>query len=379
MTHLELNEAAWPELAVRLPASLDLEASARAYKALQRPRGVRSGSDLLRLALSYVMGLSLRGTAAWAELAAVARLSDVALLNRLRKAADWLGAIVASILAERMTLPVACSAPLHVRLIDATMLTAPGGAQWRLHVSYDLAGQRIADVTLTTDDEAESLRRFACTAGEVAVADRGYAKTGDLARWRAQEGDFIVRTGWNALRLCTPQGTPFDLAGVFERLPEHGIADVAVAVALDRACTRLLPLRLVVLALGAGDAERNRRRARRRAKKQGKRIQPMTLRAAGFVLLLTSLDSARCAAHDVLELYRLRWQIELAFKRLKSIVHLDGLPAKDPDLVRSWIYAKLIVALLLEDTTRVALDSPPCAEPCKTTQRLALAHPAATA
>src|SRR3546814_10387231 len=55
---------------------------------------VKSGSALLRLALSYVMGLSLRSTAAWAELGAVARLSDVALLNRLRKAADWLGVIV---------------------------------------------------------------------------------------------------------------------------------------------------------------------------------------------------------------------------------------------------------------------------------------------
>lgn len=376
MTHFELTEAAWPDLASKLPASLDLEASARSCKALQRPRGVRSGADLLRLALSYVMGLSLRGTAAWAELASIARVSDVALLNRLRKAADWLGTIVASILAERMALaaPATGEAVRRLRLIDATVLTGPGGAQWRLHMSYDLTDQRIAQVALSDGSGAESLRRFACSPGEVAIVDRGHAKAGDLADWQARDGDFIVRIGWTALRLRQADGKPFDLGALFDTLPEHGTADLAVAVALDRAATRLLPLRLVVKALGAADAERNRERARKRAKRQGKAVQAMTLRAAGFVLLLTSLDGRHCAARDVLAFYRLRWQIELAFKRLKSIVHLDDLPAKDPDLVRSWIYAKLIVALLLEDTTRVALDSPPCAEPCKTAQRLDLAH-----
>lgn len=345
----------------KLPASLDLEASAQAHKALQRRRAVKSGGDLLRLALSYVMGLSLRGTAAWAELGAIALLSDVALLNRLRKAADWLGAIVAAILAERMVLaaPAAAGAVLRLRLIDATMLTGPGGGQWRLHVSYDLTGQRIAQVELTDAGGAESLRRFACGPDEVAVIDRGYAKAGDLAHWRAQDGDFIVRTGWNALRLRQADETPFDLGALFDSLPEHGVGDVAVAVAVDRAGAQLVPLRLVVLALSDADAERNRERARKRAKKQGKAVQAMTLRAAGFVLLLTSLDAGRCAAQDVLAFYRLRWQIELAFKRLKSILHLDDLPAKDPDLVRSWIYAKLIIALLLEDTMAVALDSPP--------------------
>jgi hypothetical protein len=44
----------------------------------------------------------------------------------------------------------------------------------------------------------------------------------------------------------------------------------------------------------------------------------------------------------------LRWQIELAFKRLKSILHIDRLPAKDPDLARAWIYAHLLLALLLD-------------------------------
>ena len=58
-------------------------------------------------------------------------------------------------------------------------------------------------------------------------------------------------------------------------------------------------------------------------------------------------------------LYRLRWQIELAFKRWKSLAGLERLPAKDPALARSWIYARLIAALLAEKTTGLEPESSP--------------------
>jgi IS4 transposase len=54
-------------------------------------------------------------------------------------------------------------------------------------------------------------------------------------------------------------------------------------------------------------------------------------------------------AEQVFDLFRFRWQIELAFKRMKSLLELDDLPAKDPLLARSFIYAKLLAALLIED------------------------------
>ena len=87
----------------RLPADLDLDVSARDSGALVRRRGVKNAASLLRLAFGYgVCGLSLRAASAWAEVGDIARVSDVALLNRLRRSADWLGGIVAAILSERM-------------------------------------------------------------------------------------------------------------------------------------------------------------------------------------------------------------------------------------------------------------------------------------
>ena len=62
---------------------------------------------------------------------------------------------------------------------------------------------------------------------------------------------------------------------------------------------------------------------------------------------------------DVLALYRFRWQIELAFKRMKSFAGLDRLPAKKPELAQAWIYAKLIAVLIAEQIAGQVPDSPP--------------------
>ena len=76
----------------------------------------------------------------------------------------------------------------------------------------------------------------------------------------------------------------------------------------------------------------------------------------------------------MLQAYRVRWQVELAFKRLKSLLELDRLPTKCPALARSWLLAHLILALLIDDLSQEVLDSPPCAASYVRSFRLTLAH-----
>ena len=86
----------------RLPGAKALMASAQASGALVRRRAVKTPMTLLRLALAYGPGgLSLRETSAWAEGVGVARLSDVALLKRLQRAAGWLGGLVGELIDVR--------------------------------------------------------------------------------------------------------------------------------------------------------------------------------------------------------------------------------------------------------------------------------------
>jgi len=331
----------------------DLEQSCRDTLALSRRRQVVSASDLLRLCLAYgLCDMSLRQVAAWAATIGLAQLSDVAVLKRLRGAADWLGHLVAQWLVERgLTTAVPRGA---IRIVDATSVSAPGsrGTDWRLHVGFDLGAERITSVELTGPGGGETLRRHRLSAGEIAVADRGYATRLGLASVLGRGAHVVVRGHLSALPLRTRAGRRLDLAALLGTLGPNEVGDWPVQ--LDEG-GRLYALRLVAIQKSAAAADKERKRIRTKARRNGRRVAPGTLAAAAYIFVLTDLAPERASALEVLELYRLRWQIELVFKRLKSLLRLDALRAKDPRLARTYLMAKILGALVVEEMTGAAL------------------------
>ncbi|MCE5335041.1 MAG: transposase [Desulfobacteraceae bacterium] len=75
---------------------------------------------------------------------------------------------------------------------------------------------------------------------------------------------------------------------------------------------------------------------------------PETLKYAEYVSVFTTVNRRFLKAEDVLGLYRCRWQIELVFKRLKSIIGLGHLPKHNKESCAAWLHGKLFVALLIE-------------------------------
>lgn len=364
----------WAEVVALLPAGLDVEASARACGAFTRARGVKDAATLLRLSLAYAgCGMSLRECCAWAAGAGVARLSDPALLKRLGNAQAWLGEVLAALLAEQSFASAGRWAGYRLRAIDATAICAPGADRttWRLHAACDLASGQIDQLDLTDGHGGESLDRFAFRPGEIAIADRGYARPRDLRPVLQAGGHLIVRTGWNSLSFAAADGTPFDLFAVLAGLrTQEGESPVAIREGTGQAP---LPLRLVIRRKTRQEAEQAQRKLRKEAQKRSKKPDPRSLEAARYILLLTSLPAETFPAADVLALYRLRWQIELSFKRFKSLAGLDQLPAKSEDLARAWIYAKLITVLLAERLAGTVPDSPPSAPGIDHRQPIAMA------
>ena len=105
-------DSQWPELVGAISQAIDLEATVVSSGALIRRREIRSGAQLLRLALAYGPGgLSLRSAAAWAGVREGASLSDTAVMNRVRGAADWLGEIAGALVGRAVGVSCAASAP----------------------------------------------------------------------------------------------------------------------------------------------------------------------------------------------------------------------------------------------------------------------------
>ena len=354
----------WPEVSAHFPADFDLEATARSRGAFTRAREIKNAATLLRLALAYGgVGMSLRETCAWAEAGGIAKLSDPSLLERLCKAAPWLGDIVAALIAERANAPTRRWAGYRLRAIDGTSICEPGAdrTSWRLHVGYDLATGQVDQLELTDVHGAENLQRLTYRPGDVVLADRGYARPRDLRPVLDAGADFIVRTGWNSLRLLQPNGEPFDLfAALAAQAEQEGEVQVRIHEGTERdSPVEPLILRLVIRRKDPEQAQAEQKRLLKDAKKRGKQPDPRSLEAAKYILLLTSLPATVFPSTDILALYRFRWQIELAFKRFKTLAGLDMLPAKNPELARAWIYARLIVAIIAEQIAGQVPDSSP--------------------
>jgi hypothetical protein len=148
----------------RLGGAEAIEALARRHSAFHRARHIKSAADLLRLILAYAPGgRSLRKLAAEAAASGVVDVSDVALLTRFRRCGDWLIALCENLLARRDESAGGRAHKNGVRLIDGSRIEGPGKTCFRLHLCYDVAGQRIADFAITPLDKGETLDRVGPT------------------------------------------------------------------------------------------------------------------------------------------------------------------------------------------------------------------------
>ena len=348
----------WEQAKLVLPS--DLERSAQTSRALIRRRGIQCAEDLLRIILVYaVCDWPLRLVAVWCVLMGVADISDVAILNRLRHSHVWLGRLIVQLLEQRrIHLP---QRQVRVYLVDATVISEPGssGTNWRVHLSLDLGQRWVDGIDVTSAKGGETLARFPSQPGDIRVADRDYAFASSLGPVLASQAHLVVRFNWQNLPLQDALGQK---VAVITWLRQAFASDEGLMQEQPVWLTTVqgrFPLRLVALAITPEAAERARRRAREAAAKKGHTPDERTLFACGYILLLTNLPVSHWSTAQVLDLYRLRWQIELLFKQLKSLLNFANLRAQDPHLAQTYLLGKILALLMLETLTSSAAAQVP--------------------
>lgn len=336
---------------------------AKELGALQRFRAFHDVDALLRTLLVHVAeGCSFRDTAARATYWGCAAVSDVAIFKRLKAAGPWLRWMAEGVMHRWMEPQCGdlLGQGLHVRVIDGTTVQEPGskGISWRLHYSIELPSLRCTEVHLTPPKVGESFKRFAVSPGDVFVGDRGFAHAAGIAHTVMRKGDVIVRVNLTNVPFRDEKGERFPLLERLRSLNDGQVADWDVWVAHKGA---EIPGRICAVKLSHAAQEKAVRKAQRQNSKKGT-VKPETLEAARYTFVFTTLERT-IPAETILECYRARWQIELVFKRLKSLLGLGYLRKKDTESARAWIHAKLLVAFLIEAIKRAARNFSPWGYP----------------
>jgi hypothetical protein len=332
----------------------DFESGCYEKLAIIRRREVSAPQDLLRLCLAYGMcDMPFRQIAAWATAVGIAEISDVAVMKRLRGAEAWLGHLVAQWLNSRKM--VSAPGGGTIRIIDATSLSCPAskGTDFRIHVSLSAGTLRIADMEVSDASAGESLKRHKVDPGDIVIGDRAYCSVEGIRSILVQEGHVIVR-GTCSAPFRGEGGRRIDVVELLRTLADDEIGDWPVY--LRGKDGSMLEARLIGIRQSGPAAQRERKHIARTASRKGRITEERTVETAGYIFVITDLPARSLSAVEALELYRWRWQIELLFKRLKSLLNLDSLRAKGKELSRVYILSKLLGALLVEELSVQAVS-----------------------
>ena len=335
----------WAVLSTFLPPGWDEQA--RKLGAIRRARYIKEPATVLRILLLHLAcGCSLAETAARASAGGLAQISAVGVFKRLRAAEPWL-----LWLAQQMR--GAAELPLKVlgrrlRAVDATAVSEPGatGADWKVHYTVNVADLQCDFFELTDIRHGgETFRRVPIVGGDIMMGDRVYATPPGVAHVVDAGGDVLVRLNRGTLPLFDRYGRRMVLLPLLRSLKGNSPREWAARVQNPHG--GWIAGRLIALRQSREAANWQLKRLQREARHKTTPLSEDALEFANYFMVWTTLRSDP-ETRLILELYRLRWQIELVFKRMKSILGLGHLPKADPLSAKAWLEGKLFVGLLIE-------------------------------
>jgi hypothetical protein len=344
-------EEDWKVLVSLLPA--DWREKAKETEALKGLRKNKSEENLLRtLFIHIAQGLSLRETAVRAREAQLADMSDVALLKRLRKCSKWLAELNKSLFDEIGVHFDPSDKRFEIRIFDSTTVKEPGktGSLWRIHYSLMLPSLQCDFFKVTPMEghgTGDSFSQFVIKPGDHIMADRGYGRKPGIEFVAQKQAALLVRISPHHLTVMDENGQPFDWLKKLSEMDSPG-QTFSWNVMITGPNKTNISGRICILRKSEHAICIAHKRIKKHASKKCQKLMPETLIYAKYVIVFTTFEETSFSSEEVMHWYRLRWQIELVFKRFKQIAQLGHLPKYTDESSKAWLYGKLLIALLTE-------------------------------
>ena len=315
--------------------------------AIQRKRDIKNPDDLMMLNLFHLMtGCSLVEISAISKMSQIGDISDVAFMKRFKNCNNWFKWIIDKTVTDGTISYVKPEKLKQYRIlaVDASDVSEKGrsGRIYRLHFALDIMKMEAALYSMTTNKTGERLANFDFAKNDLVLADRGYATTVGIGYCIEKETDFIIRVRANSIRFCDKDGNALDIRDKVIRLVQ-GEQNVYVKTKESK----IIPVRVCFKKKDEKFILRTQKELQKQQSKKQFKMSDKTKVFNEYIVVVTSLNK-NVTSEEVLELYRYRWQVELYFKRLKSILDYGELPKKKEESIFAWLNGKLMIALLIE-------------------------------
>lgn len=318
-------------------------------KAITRKRTIRNPLDLLRLILFCLSGnKSLIDVSQFALISGIGKISDVAFMKRFIKARDWIVWLTQHILPNPV---IQYKKPKWLEgcqavATDASDIVEKGAVKktWHLHYAVDIFTLTCSQFKITDQSTGESLKNFTLVKGLLVIADRAYGTIKSIERCLAAETDFIIRIKNKAFSIYDADGRILVFTGWLRTAGEKA---GELNVYIKNSQKKLVPLRICACKKTKEETDAEKTRIKKMESKKQVKLSDETVFTHSYMFVITSLP-AEISAAEILSCYRLRWQVELVFKRLKSLLRLGSIPTKTEEAGEAWINGKILLSLLTE-------------------------------
>jgi len=342
------EETSIARLIKELPENYEKECENKG--AVSRWRGIKNASNLMFLILTHLMnGTSLLEITVVAKMLNIGDFSDVSFMKRLAKCKDWFIWISQQLLGRVVA---DYQKPVWLReytvvAADASDVVEKGRAKrtFRLHYLLNIFNMSCEDFKITNQKTGEKLNNFTVKEKMLVVADRIYSTVNGMEHCLKNGADFILRMRKNSFKTVDKHGEIVDLLGKFEVLKDGEIADIK-AFAKNQA-GEVIPVRICAKRKTEEQIQKSWKKMKNVASSHNFEHSDEAKLLNKYIVVVTSLDD-EFSAEQIMETYRLKWQIEICFKRFKSILDFGELPKKTDNSTMAWLCGKLMVALLLE-------------------------------
>ena len=323
-------------------------------KAIVRKREIKDPNDLMMLVLFHLLtGCSLIEVSEISKLAKLGDISDVAFMKKFSNCNGWFKWILTEIQNKNKSI-ISYELPeklekYRILAVDASDVSEKGtsGRIFRLHFALDITKMHAAMYKITSNSVGEHLRNYDLLKDDLILADRIYSTVSGIEYCAERNCQYIIRMRANSFKPFDADGNPIDL---LEYIKTVQTGEINVYARKDRGenAGKLYPVRICFERKPEDALESTRKKMKRNASKKQCTISPNTYVFNEYLVVITSLDDS-ISVKEVLDLYRYRWQVELYFKRLKSILDYGELPKKSENSIFSWLNGKLMIALLIEN------------------------------
>jgi hypothetical protein len=349
LTSLDINEKELHELAkdtgfiqrTRKVDSLDLLHSL----SIESIKGIASYNDIA-LSIENENGISISRQAIWKKATepCVDYFKHVLELIILNKAGKYLNEIqVVKCKFKRVLIQDSTIIKLPGRLFSVFSGVSNGSTtvcNARIQGIYDLLSGSFVSFTINpySKNDQASVSDMDIQKDDLTLRDRGYLTMDELRRHFILGAHCVYRykIGMQLLDYKTKKAI-----NILSLLKEQGAVDIWVRLN-DREAT---PVRLVAIPVDQETANNRRMKAKREMK--GHCPSEYFLQLQSWTIFITTISEDMADSNALLNIYGLRWRIEIIFKSWKSNLYFDNIHNVSKNQLMIILIARMIMFLII--------------------------------